>query len=74
MTEKEEYTQENEDKPNAEEELEKFEELVNSGGAGTLQSENDIDDDLLAMAHHIEDKTFLKFKKRIENDPDQVLR
>lgn len=47
---------------------------MESGKAGSLQTEKDIDNDLLSMANDLEDKTFLKFQKRIKNDPDQVLR
>ncbi|XP_016841519.1 programmed cell death protein 2 [Nasonia vitripennis] len=74
VTEKEEYNPSNEDSVTAEEELQKFEELVKTGQAGTLQSEKDIDDDLLKMASDIEDKTFSKFRKRIKGEPEQVLR
>ena len=73
VTEKEECT-DDDDITNTEEELKKFEALVMSGKAGTLQSEKDIDDDLLKMSNEVEDKTFTKFRKRIKNEPEQVLR
>ncbi|XP_011497016.1 PREDICTED: programmed cell death protein 2 [Ceratosolen solmsi marchali] len=53
-------------------EIEKFKDLIDKGQAGCLQSE-DIDNDLLKLANN-EDKTFSKFRKRIQNKPNQVLR
>lgn len=73
VTEKEEYSEEA-GVTYEENELKKFEELVMSGQAGTLQTEKDIDSDLLKMASDIEDKFFSKFRKRMKNEPDQVLR
>lgn len=60
--------------PTTEDELKKFKELLESGNAGSLQSEKDIDNDLLNMANDLEDKSFLKFQERIKIDPEQVLR
>lgn len=56
------------------EEIEKFKELVEAGQAGTLQSENDVDADLVAMSNQVEDETFAEFQARIKKYPDQVLR
>jgi pre-rRNA-processing protein TSR4 len=60
------------EKSDKENELKKFEHLIEIGQAGSLQSE-DLND-LLKMANNIEDKTFSKFCKGIQNEPEQVLR
>ncbi|KAJ8686696.1 hypothetical protein QAD02_022490 [Eretmocerus hayati] len=57
-----------------ENELQKLDELVKSGKAGSLQADTDVDGDLLRMASDVEDKVFSKFKKKIKSEPDQVLR
>ncbi|KAL7302574.1 hypothetical protein TKK_0005207 [Trichogramma kaykai] len=54
-------------------ELKKIEELKINGQI-SLQSEENVDEDLLKMANGEVDKTLLKFKKRIQNAPDQVIR
>lgn len=56
------------------EEIEKYNSLLKSGNAGTLQSEQDVDGDLLKMAVTEEDKNFMKFRAKINKQPDQVLR
>ncbi|CAB0036993.1 unnamed protein product [Trichogramma brassicae] len=54
-------------------ELKKIEELKINGQV-SLQSEENVDEDLLKMANGEVDKTLLKFKKRIQDAPDQVIR
>lgn len=57
-----------------EKEILKYKKLVKSGNAGTLQSEKEVDTDLLQMANELQDKVFLKFRKKISRQPGQVLR
>lgn len=57
-----------------EEELKKYEKLVENGKAGTLQNCDNVDDDLLKMASGDEDEAFTDFQNTIRDDPDQVLR
>lgn len=56
------------------EELKRFEALVKSGEAGTLQSEQEIDSDLQNMSKAETDETFTMFSERVKENPDQVLR
>lgn len=55
-------------------EMKNFEKLVESGMAGTLQSENGVEDVLSDLPTVKGDKTFTKFKKTVERNPEQVLR
>ncbi|KAK0161383.1 hypothetical protein PV327_009859 [Microctonus hyperodae] len=57
-----------------EEEMKKYEKLLENGEAGTLQTCDNVNDDLLKMAAGDEDKVFIKFQNTIRDDPDQVLR
>lgn len=54
-------------------ELEKYNEMIHNNKAGTLQHEN-VNDDLLQMASNEKDETFAKFRMKIDNYPDQILR
>lgn len=75
VIEREQYEPGNKNDANStEQELTKFQELVESGQAGTLQAEKDVDNDLVQMASELEDKVFLKFQERIKSEPDQVIR
>ncbi|XP_043284289.1 programmed cell death protein 2 isoform X2 [Venturia canescens] len=56
------------------EEIKRFEALVASGKAGTLQSENEIDSDLQNMSKAETDETFTAFSEKVKENPDQVLR
>ncbi|XP_015601697.1 programmed cell death protein 2 isoform X2 [Cephus cinctus] len=69
----EENSKDDEDDKEAQE-IEKYKKLLEEGKAGTLQSEKDVDADLLKMASSIEDETFTNFSIRIKKYPDQVLR
>lgn len=56
-----------------EQEMEKYNAMIQSGTAGSLQHE-DVNDDLVQMASEEKDETFVEFRMRIDNHPDQVLR
>lgn len=55
-------------------EIKKYEGLVTSVHAGTLQPEPNVDSDLIKMSSRMEDETFFEFQEHIKNDPEQVLR
>lgn len=56
------------------EELEKYNKMVQDGKAGTLQHE-DVNDDLSQMANSDEkDEVFAEFCAKIDEYPDQILR
>ncbi|XP_058804604.1 programmed cell death protein 2 isoform X1 [Phymastichus coffea] len=73
VIERERYEPENKT-DTSEQEMKTFQNLIESGQAGSLQTEKNVDSDLLQMASEIEDKTFLKFQKRVKSEPDQVIR
>jgi len=55
------------------EEIEKYNAMVQDGKAGIFQHE-DVNDDLLQMANDEKDKVFAEFRMEIDNYPDQILR
>ncbi|KAG7199397.1 hypothetical protein KM043_014028 [Ampulex compressa] len=56
-----------------EHEMQKYRQLESKGEAGSLQHE-DVQDELLSIANTKDDETFLQFRSRIDEYPDQVLR
>lgn len=56
-----------------EQEIEKYNAMIQDGKAGTFQHE-DVNDDLLQMANDEKDETFAKFRMKMDNYPDQILR
>ncbi|KZC07423.1 PREDICTED: programmed cell death protein 2 [Dufourea novaeangliae] len=56
-----------------EEEIKKYETMIESGQAGTLQNE-DVQSELLSMANQKEDEIFSEFRLTIDQYPDQILR
>lgn len=54
-------------------EIEKYNALIQSGKAGSLQHE-DVNDDLLQMTSDEKDEIFAEFRMGIDNYPDQILR
>ncbi|CAK9832289.1 Programmed cell death protein 2 [Anthophora retusa] len=55
------------------EEIKKYETMLQEGEAGTLQHE-DVQNELLSMANQTEDETFSKFCSITDKYPDQILR
>ncbi|XP_076752195.1 zinc finger protein RP-8 [Xylocopa sonorina] len=56
-----------------EEEIKKYETMVQKGEAGTFQNQ-DVEKELLSMANQQEDQVFSKFLSIVDKFPDQVLR
>ncbi|XP_077264373.1 zinc finger protein RP-8 [Temnothorax americanus] len=56
-----------------EREIEKYNAMIQDGKAGTFQHE-DVNDDLLRMANDEKDETFVEFRMKIDDYPDQILR
>lgn len=56
-----------------EEEIKKYETMVQKNEAGIFQNE-DVQNELLNMANQQEDETFSKFHSTIKKYPDQILR
>lgn len=56
-----------------EEEIKKYETMVQNNEAGTLQNE-DIQEELLHIANQKEDETFSKFQLAVDEYPDQIIR
>ncbi|XP_076637091.1 zinc finger protein RP-8 isoform X2 [Colletes latitarsis] len=56
-----------------EEEIKKYETMVEKGEAGTFQNE-DVQNELLSLANQNEDETFLEFRLATDKYPDQILR
>ncbi|XP_043257431.1 programmed cell death protein 2 [Colletes gigas] len=56
-----------------EEEIKKYETMVEKGEAGTFQNE-DVQTELLSLANQNEDETFLEFRLATDKYPDQILR
>ncbi|XP_053596084.1 programmed cell death protein 2 [Microplitis demolitor] len=53
-------------------ELDKFNKMVEEGSAGSLQHIKE--SDLIEMVKANDDEVFMKFKEKIKNNPDQILR
>ncbi|XP_058831648.1 programmed cell death protein 2 isoform X2 [Topomyia yanbarensis] len=68
----EEPTKKLSEEDNEKDQMNEYRKLVNEGKAGDLEdlTESELD----SYAEQSEDKYFLKFRKRIANDPDQILR
>ncbi|XP_029040551.1 programmed cell death protein 2 [Osmia bicornis bicornis] len=56
-----------------EEEIKKYETMIQNNEAGTLQNE-DIQEELLHIANQKEDETFSKFQLAVDEYPDQIIR
>lgn len=54
-------------------EIAKYNTMIQSGEAGTLQHD-DVNDDLLQMAGNENDETFAEFRAKIHDNPSQILR
>ncbi|EZA47660.1 hypothetical protein DMN91_012568 [Ooceraea biroi] len=64
---------EQDDVESEQKEIEKYNTMIDSGEAGTLQHSEDVNDDLLQMAN-TEDEIFAEFRTKIDDYPDQILR
>ncbi|KAL0131936.1 hypothetical protein PUN28_000010 [Cardiocondyla obscurior] len=58
---------------NEQEEIEKYNTMVQDGKAGIFQHK-DVDNDLLCMANDEKDEMFANFRTKIDDYPDQILR
>lgn len=56
-----------------EEEIQKYEMMVEKGEAGIFQN-TDLPNELLSMANQMEDEIFSKFRSTIDKYPDQIIR
>ncbi|XP_017891889.1 programmed cell death protein 2 [Ceratina calcarata] len=63
----------NNDLSKEEEEIKKYEAMIEKGEAGTLQNE-DVESTLLNVADQQEDQTFCEFRLVVDKYPDQILR